>query len=314
APDSSVLVEERITVLFFGSFTFGFRDIPLRRGERIDQVSVSEGGQAFRAGGSTERKPGLTPDTFGVERKGERISIVWHFRPASGAHTYMIGYRFHGLAIAYHDVVDVNLRVWGDQWSVGLDELNASIAPPKPARLGPSYRVWGAPAWVNGVVTRTPRAAILRAVNIPPHQFVEERVVFPRTLLASTAGAQVRKRNGLAKILGEQRAAEAAYRSDRDNLADAKRHWVRTALSLVAIGLGPAFILMLLVWLVYGRERRTGYDREYEQQPPDDVEPALVPPLLRQAETPGSLELTATLFDLIRRGYYKAAPVKTERS
>ena len=36
---------------------------------------------------------------------------------------------------------------------------------------------------------------------------------------------------------------------------------------------------MILVWLVYGRERRTGYDREYEQEPPTDTEPALVPPL-----------------------------------
>src|SRR5262249_1669635 len=42
APDGSVLVEERITVLFFGSFTFGFRDIPLRRGERLAPASGSE--------------------------------------------------------------------------------------------------------------------------------------------------------------------------------------------------------------------------------------------------------------------------------
>ena len=70
---------------------------------------------------------------------------------------------------------------------------------------------------------------------------------------------------------------------------------------------------MLLVWLVYGRERKTGYDREYEQAPPTETEPALVPPLLRQETTIGSNEFTATLFDLIRRGRYKSTPVTTER-
>ena len=44
---------------------------------------------------------------------------------------------------------------------------------------------------------------------------------------------------------------------------------------------------MLLVWFFYGRERGTGYDREYEQEPPTDPEPALVPPLLRQSTDVG---------------------------
>ena len=70
---------------------------------------------------------------------------------------------------------------------------------------------------------------------------------------------------------------------------------------------------MAFVWSRYGRERATGYDREYEQEPPTDTEPALVPGLLAQGGTPGSLEFTATLFDLIRRGRYKADPVTTER-
>ena len=67
------------------------------------------------------------------------------------------------------------------------------------------------------------------------------------------------------------------------------------------------------VWLLWGRERRTSYDREYEQEPPTETQPALVPGLLAQGGTPGSLEFTATLFDLIRRGRYRAEPVTTER-
>src|SRR5207342_2412494 len=72
-------------------------------------------------------------------------------------------------------------------------------------------------------------------------------------------------------------------------------------------------ILAIVYWF-FGRERKGTYDREYEQEPPDDLQPALVPTLLRQGGTIGSLEFTATLFDLIRRGHYKATPVTTEKS
>ena len=71
--------------------------------------------------------------------------------------------------------------------------------------------------------------------------------------------------------------------------------------------------MIAFVWWGYGRERGTSYDREYEQEPPTETQPALVPGLLAQGGTPGSLEFTATLFDLIRRGRYRAEPVTTER-
>ena len=76
----------------------------------------------------------------------------------------------------------------------------------------------------------------------------------------------------------------------------------------------PALLVVAARLLVFGRERRTGYDREYEQEPPTDTEPALVPTLLRQGGEAGSFEFTATLFDLIRRGVFTAKPVTTERS
>ena len=82
---------------------------------------------------------------------------------------------------------------------------------------------------------------------------------------------------------------------------------------LLALGTLPAFLLGGFVFWRFGRERRTGYDREYEQEPPTESEPALVPTLLRQGGDAGSFEFTATLFDLIRRGVYRSAPVTTER-
>ena len=218
-----------------------------------------------------------------------------------------------GLAVAYSDIVDVNLKVWGSNWEAPLPNLRATMILPKPTTLGPQYNVWGHPAWVKGVVSRTPPAALLRAVNVSAGQFVEMRVTFPRSLLRSTAGAKVVAGPGLAKVKKEEADDQAAYLHDQAKIDDAKHHLARTLILLALLGIGPALLWIVAVWPIYGRERGTGYDREYEQEPPTDTEPALVSPLLRQDKTAGSQEFTATLFDLIRRGRYKSTPVTTER-
>ena len=87
------------------------------------------------------------------------MRIVWHFQAAGEPRTFTVSYRFEGLAVAYDDVVDVNLKVWGAELAGRSASLTAPSTLPRPAALGPSYRVWGHPAWVNGVVARTPRRA-----------------------------------------------------------------------------------------------------------------------------------------------------------
>ena len=306
-------MREQITFDFSGDFSGAYRDIPLREGESIDDVGVSEGSDDYIPGASTELGSFGVPSSYGVETSSKRVRIVWHFRAENERRTFTISYRFRGLAVAYDDVVDVNLRVWGNEWPEGVGSLASSMQLPGRTDLSPFYRVWGSPAWVRGVVARFPEKATLRAVQVPAHQFVEFRVVFPRSLLKSTAGAQVRSGNGLPSIVAEEASSQRAYAHDRERIDDAKGHPVRTMSSLLLLGFGPALALMTLVWLVYGRERKTAYDREYEQEPPTDTEPALVPSLVRQGTVPGSNEFTATLFDLIRRGRYKATPVTTER-
>ena len=311
APDGSLLIAEHITIE--GAFHGAYRDIPLRKGESIDRIQLSEQGEKYTRGGSTKLGSIDTPHTFNYELHKNKVRIVWHFSAGGEPHTYTVAYRFRGLAVAYSDIVDVNLKVWGANWSAPVSDLRATMALPKPTPLGPLYNVWGHPAWVKGVVERTKPAALLRAVNVSAGQFVEMRVTFPRSLLRSTGGAKVVPGPGLAKVKKEEADDQADYLHDQEKIDDAKHHLARTLVFLALLGIGPALAWMILVWALYGRERGTGYDREYEQAPPTDTEPALVPPLLRQDKTAGSQEFTATLFDLIRRGRYKSTPVTTER-
>ena len=71
----------------------------------------------------------------------------------------------------------------------------------------------------------------------------------------------------------------------------------------------PAVVLLVVIVLLFGPDARVTYDREYEESPPTDTPPALVPPLLRRSTTPEANEFTATLMDLVRRGYFAARPI-----
>jgi uncharacterized membrane protein len=71
----------------------------------------------------------------------------------------------------------------------------------------------------------------------------------------------------------------------------------------------PAIVLLFVIVLLFGPDAPVTYDREYEESPPTDTPPALPPPLLRRSTTPEPNEFTATLMDLVRRGYFAARPV-----
>ena len=294
--DGSLGVSERLEVAFSGDFHFGYRDIPLREGETLVYPSVAERGVALRKGSQTSLEPG-PPGTFGVERHGDTMRIVWYFSARDQTRAFTISYTLRGLAVAYDDVVDVNVKVWGDQWAQPLDRLVGVEAAP-----GKILRAWGKPVWVRGDVELVGTRATLRAVGVPAEQFVELRTLIARTAFSSTDGMRVERGNALDRIVEEERADAQRYQTDRDHIDALKAHPIRTGLVALALATIPAILVIWAVFWFLGRERRTGYDREYEQEPPTDTEPALVPTLLRQGGEAGSYEFTATLFDLVRRG------------
>ena len=181
-------MSERLEVAFSGDFHFGYRDIPLREGESLVNPSVAEDGVAFRRGNETDLEPGPR-GTFGVERRGDTMRIVWYFDAQDQTRAFTISYTLRGVAVAYDDVVDVNLKVWGDQWAEPLSRLVGIETAP-----GEILRAWGKPVWVRGDVELVGTRATLRAVEVPAHQFVELRTLIPRSAFTSTCGNARRAR------------------------------------------------------------------------------------------------------------------------
>ena len=93
-----------IAFAFDGDFSGAFREIPLRDGETLDQVAVSEEDVRYRPGASAELGSAGEPGTFGTTETDKGVRIVWHFRAVSETRSFRIHYRLRGVATAYDDV------------------------------------------------------------------------------------------------------------------------------------------------------------------------------------------------------------------
>jgi uncharacterized membrane protein len=257
AKDGTLLVDEHIRYSFSGPFSGGYRDIPVRKGESVREVSVLEGGRRYTTGGCTELGCDDVPGTFGVTEADGKVRVVWHYRASDEVRTFEIRYALRGVAVAYDDVVDVDLQVWGDEWDESLGKLTATLDAP-----GKVLRAWGHPVWVRGDVQLAGSRVLLRALDVPAHQFVELRALIPRGAFTSTAGMRTARGTGLQKITADERDDAAAYERDHDRIENAKRHpWLYVAYVLL-LGLVPALLVVAAVYWFWGRERDTGYDRE----------------------------------------------------
>ena len=264
--DGSLIVDEVIAFAFDGDFSGAYREIPLRDGETLDQVAVSEEDVQYRPGASAELGSTGEPGTFGTTETDKGVRIVWHFRANSETRSFRIHYRLRGVAVAYDDVVDVNVQVWGDEWEVGLGQLTAAVVAPADI-----LRAWGHPVGVRGDVTLDGRRANLRAIEIPARPIRRAPRSDPAPRVHLDGGYAGRTRPGLERIVAEERDDAAAYERDQRKIDEALDNLPRTLATLLALALGPALALLAFVWWRFGREHKTAYDREYEQEPPTET-------------------------------------------
>jgi uncharacterized membrane protein YgcG len=299
-PDGSLVITEDITFAFSGSFSGAERKMPVRPFERLDEVAVSEQGRAYRPGASTATGSAGEPGTFGARREGDREHIVWHYAASDQTRTFRIGYRLRGAALAYDDIVEINQQVWGDEWPARLGRLEAVVILPGPADRS-SLRAWGHPGSVAGTVELGSDRITLNARNIPSRQRVELHTTIPRALLTSTGGARTHPGQGMGTAL----AAERERAKDEGDAAPV----APTVLASLGLGTLLGLLLLLGLYLRYGRERPVPSPHGVVSTPPSDLPPAMVPSLLESTRAVGSRELTATILDLLRRGVFRTEEV-----
>jgi uncharacterized membrane protein len=300
-PDGDVRVTDTRTLDFSGTFHFVYWDLSTRGSEGIE-VTGAEGpsttdssttvpyepSQAWSLGSAT----GET-ETYGVSDQGATVRVQLNFELTDTGGAFTVTYIARGAARRWRDTAELYWQFIGAETAV--ESRDVSVVVHLPAGVdADQVRAWAhGPLW--GTVTIAPDASVVMKVDpLPANTFVEGRVLFPAAALSEApAGSTSRLDTVLAE---EKKLADDANRS---------RLWARAKVGLWGIlGVGvPLVALVLIVFLYvrYGREPKTRFQAQYLRDLPEpQLQPALAAFIWRMGSV-GSDDVTATLLDLVNR-------------
>ena len=293
--DGSFAVSERDRALFTGGpFQEGYRDIPLARIERIDNIRVGEVSKGalqpyhFVSPDSFTR---TVPNTYSFEWIGSSVHIQWSFSPTtSQSRTFEITYRAHGALRVYADAPTPYQQI---SWAGADRELTkdapvntASLTYILPRPVDPDKtHVEGPGGPRPRDHTQDGKSWTWTARDLGPGESLGAILQFPPLVRATKPSWQD------ASDRGERLVWERAARNPQLNLL-----FLGLAL-LIIVGGGLA---VLAAWWTRGRDPEIGPIADYLTAPPDDLPPAIVGALVD--ERVDERDIVATLVDLARGG------------
>ena len=284
-PDGTFTVTEDQIINFAGSFTQGYRTIPIKRIGDIRNVQVLEDGQRYRRGSDE-------PGTFSANIAGGNLEILWWFKTAvNESRHFTIRYDVVGGLRVYTDpsgapreqlwwrpidtdfagdvraaTVTINLPQGVTNAQITFDAFTIGDFPVADRQTSPTQLVY--------------QAGPLRQGNA-----LEARLEFPRMTTAAVPAWQQ---------ADDKHRAEQARIDKYKPVADA----IMLGVGLLLLVGGP--ILLLIAWYMRGRDAPVALPIDLLRAPPEDLSPGVVGTLLD--EKADDRDVIATIVALGNRG------------
>jgi len=303
-PSGEIDFNNQLKYDFLGSFSRAWITIPKGK-YSIKDISVGEiiDGSLKKYTYHPETSERI-PDTFDVVVNSKEYKISWFYRANYTQKTFVISYKLINALKVYNDVAEFYWKVWGEDWDLRLPALWVEVNLPSEIKSKNDVNYWLHPKIEGKIgIKKDYKGIIAYAGNISPHQWVEVRVVFPRSYLTDLDPFKVElvAKNGKDLILKEEEKWKKE--EERKEFLQSIVTIIFGILSVILLLLG--FILPLRIYFKYGREPKVQYEREYEQEPPSDIPPAWVEALVNQSSTLSPNSIVASTLELARRGYLK---------
>lgn len=294
-PNGSLKVKENLHYSFKGTYSGIYRDIPLKTGERIDNLNVSTNG-AY--------------STYEVTNKSNMKSIKvylysdeWHLNSITDRDVdVIITYDFINVITIYNDIAELHYKVWGEYWNVEVGQLTTNVH--LPSQDGVKY--WFNPPYY--VTSTAWQGSVLNVVagSISPGNYFEFRLAIPKEQFTNPVFARQENINALAEIEKIQKDYQ-----NKINIYSAL-YYTLTIIMLLSL------VIPLWIYFKYGREPKTTYQGEYERELPTNDPPAIVNALSgkgirKDVGIPDMDGFQATIMDLINRGYLAAEEVTNDK-
>lgn len=299
--DALLVIEEELTYRFDGSFSYVYRDIPLKRGESVSDITVSEHGGLFR------NESGKEPGTFSTSRQGSNLRVTWYYRARNETRTFTLKYTMSGAITRYSDVAELYFQFIGDGWDHPIGEVTVRVSAPD-GTAASDVRAW-AHGPLHGAVEIVAGGGVnLDVAPLPAHTFWEGRILYSS---AAFPGVSQRGGEALARIMEEERVwVETANRQREARMQQRKARvekWEKQR--ALAEQLLPVSVLLgmagLVMWFMLFRRHGKAHDVQSRVAPgdiPSDHPPAVVS-YLALSRNVGGTAIVATLLDLANRGY-----------
>lgn len=297
--DGSFVVDEFRTYDFEGRFTWATLWIPLsvnRQGYRYD-LSLED----FRI--FDEKDQPLRVETSSA---GRTFQAKWYYQARDEKRTFHIHYRVRNGIISYPDVSELYWQAIGKDETKPTKKVTITITLPEPVANKDDILVYGHGPLSGWAEIADAQTARFTATDLPAHQFLEIRMVWPVGLVAgvpSTRSDRDSVRREEARFVQEtiDGAKRAQARKEHQN----KVFLTAAGIWAVWLVLGSLlwFFFYLRFWKKVGQDYHFDDIPEYYRELPSNLQPALVEVLLKEGGSITPRSFTATLFDLARRGY-----------
>ncbi|MFQ5943570.1 MAG: DUF2207 domain-containing protein [Anaerolineales bacterium] len=281
-PNGDLHVLERQRIIFTdGTFTFGFREVPLAKTGGITGVSVSEPGiGVYSQGGFSQQA-----FTFDVSQDGGDLSIRWYFPPTANAiRTFDIAYTVKDALRVYETGDKLQWFAMAPDRDFPIQEASVTVVLPPGAEFE-DIDLAG-PAYTYGTSPDGSSVTYVASGSLSPSETMEVGIEFTHGFIPN-----------------ERPAWQEEF--DNENYYNENvKPLVNTGLGMLAFVLivgGPA--LVFLLWYMRGRDPQVGPVPEFITKPPDDLTPGVLGTLID--EKADMRDVVATIIDLGRKGALK---------
>ncbi|HPC78094.1 MAG TPA: DUF2207 domain-containing protein, partial [bacterium] len=238
-----------------------------------------------------------------IENRRDYIRVRWDFSAENEEKTFNLSYKMSNVLKVYNDIAEFYWKVWSEGWDVKVGKLNVKVYLPGKVSHRDELYIWGHPRLPGRVdILNTLDGFSLETEDISSNQWVEIRALFPATVLSSYSGAIRINKDMLEDILREE--------ENFTRQTEKEKYYLSLAISG---GLGVflcMIVILIYLYFIYGREPKINYQGIYEREIPYDYSPAIVGAIMNlRTMTPGTRDFTATLLDLVHKGYIDMTPV-----
>ncbi|MCX6364407.1 MAG: DUF2207 domain-containing protein [Actinobacteria bacterium] len=289
-PNGNLKVHEARTLDFSGTFHYVYWDYATRGSQGVVVTGASG------PSGPYELIPATAvpaPDTWWFVDSGDNVHVQLNFEVTDTSATFAVDYVAKGAAKRWDDIAELYWQFVGDQAQIPVDHVRVTVHLPAGVTRD-QVRAWAhGPLWGN--VTIEPDASVVMTVDpLPAETFVEGRILFPAAALSTaktTAGARE------AVVLAEEKKWA--------DQANSERFWARVkVIAWSAVGFGfplIALILVIVLYIKYGREPKTQFQAQYWRDIPQPPLPPALVGFIWHMGTVARDDATATLLDLVNR-------------